>query len=384
MLWTLPFTLPLMTAVQEASARIGIVTGEGLAAIIRKRHGAPFVIACTVLLGIANTINVGADIAGMAAAARLLVPLPQAIIATGFALVILALEVFIGYDRYSSILKWLALALLAYPLVALIASVPWGSVLLSTVIPHPTFDGGYVFILTAVLGTTISPYLFFWEAAQEVEDVEKLKQHGHPFSKAGLARKMRVDNAAGMIVSNVIAWFLIVVAAAVLNAHGVKNVASAADAAKAIEPLVKSFPHAGLIASGIFALGIIGLGALAVPVLAGAASYAFAEAFGWNRGLDRSVGEAPRFYAVIAIAIVVGLVITFTGVDPIRLLVWSAVINGIVAAPLVVVVGLIAADRRLMGRHRSRRLSNVLIGIAAIAMALCAVATVVGLFLSPH
>ncbi len=162
MLWTLSFTLPLMTAVQEASARIGIVTGEGLAAIIRKRYGAPFVVACAVLLGIANTINVGADIAGMAAAARLLVPVPQAIIATAFALVILALEVFIGYDRYSSILKWLALALLAYPLVALIASVPWGSVAVSTIIPRPTFSGAYVFMLTAVLGTTISPYLLFW------------------------------------------------------------------------------------------------------------------------------------------------------------------------------------------------------------------------------
>jgi len=264
--------------------------------------------------------------------------------------------------------------------VALIASVPWGSVLLSTLIPRPTFSGGYVFMLTAVLGTTISPYLFFWEASQEVEDVEQLKQRRRRFSKAGLARRMRVDNAAGMIVSNVIAWFLIVVAAAVLNAHGVKNVASAADAARAIEPLVRSFPHAGLIASGIFALGVIGLGALAVPVLAGAASYAFAEAFGWNRGLDRSVGEAPRFYAVIAIAIAIGLAITFTGVDPIRLLVWSAVINGIVAAPLVVVVGLIAADRRLMGRHRSRRLSNALIGVTAVAMSLCAIATVLGLF----
>jgi Mn2+/Fe2+ NRAMP family transporter len=383
MLWTLPFALPLMTAVQEASARIGIVTGEGLAAIIRRRHGAPFVIACAVLLGIANTINVGADIAGMAAAARLLVPVPQAIIATAFALAILGLEVFIGYDRYSSILKWLALALLAYPLVALIASVPWGSVLISTLIPHPSFDGGYVFMLTAVLGTTISPYLFFWEASQEVEDVEQLKLRRRRFSKAGLARRMRVDNAAGMIVSNVIAWFLVVVAATVLNAHGVKNVASAADAAKAIEPLVKSFPHAGFIASAIFAAGVIGLGALAVPVLAGAASYAFAEAFGWNRGLDRSVGEAPRFYAVIAIAIAIGLAISFTGIDPIRLLVWSAVINGIVAAPLVIVVGLIAADRRLMGRHRSRALSNVLIGVTAVAMTLCAVATVIGLFIAP-
>jgi Mn2+/Fe2+ NRAMP family transporter len=320
----------------------------------------------------------------MAAAARLIVPVPAWVLATAFAAVILALEVFVGYDRYAAILKWLALAMLAYPLVAIIASVRWGTALVSTIVPHVRLDGGFIFVLTAVLGTTISPYLFFWEASQEVEDIEQLKHRRRRFSKVGLARKMRVDNAAGMVMSNLIAWFLIVVAATVLNAHGVTNIATAADAAKALQPLVKSFPHAGLIASAIFATGIIGLGALAVPVLAGAASYAFAEAFGWRKGLDRSVNEAPRFYAVIAVAIALGLAITFTGLDPIRLLVWSAVINGIVAVPMIVVVGRVAADRAVMGRHRSRRLSNVLIGITAVAMAFCAVATVLGIFLTPR
>jgi Mn2+/Fe2+ NRAMP family transporter len=380
MLWTLAFTLPVMTAVQEASARIGLVTGQGLAAIIRKRYGAPFVIGCAVLLGIANTINVGADLAGMAAAARLVVPAaPQWITGAVFAMVILALEVFMGYDRYSSILKWLAGAMLAYPIVALISSVHWDTVLTSTIIPRPRLDANYLFILTAVLGTTISPYLFFWESSQEVEDVQHLRKSRRRISKRGLARKMRVDNAAGMIMSNVIAWFVMVVAATVLNAHGVTNVSSAADVAKALEPLVKSFPHAGFIAGAIFAVGIIGLGALAVPVLAGAASYAFAEAFGWNRGLDRSIGEAPRFYAVIAIAIAIGLAITLAGINPIRLLVWSAVINGIVAAPMVIVVGRIAADRGLMGQHKSGKLSNVLVSLTAVAMGLCAVATIAGL-----
>ncbi len=383
MLWTLPFTLPLMTAVQEACARIGIVTGEGLAALMRKRYGAKLVVPAAVLLGVANTINVGADIAGMAAAARLLVPLPPALMATAFALVILALEVFIGYDRYSSILKWLALALLAYPLVALLAEVPWRTVLVSTVVPHFKLDGGFVFMLTAVLGTTISPYLFFWQASQEVEDVEHLQQRRRRFSKARLTRRMRVDNATGMVLSNVIAWFLIVVAAAVLNAHGVSNIGTAADAAKALAPLVHSFPHAGLIASAIFATGVIGLGALAVPVLAGSASYAFSEAFDWRRGLDQKLEEAPRFYAVIAVAIVLGLAISFTSINPIRLLVWSAVINGIAAAPLVVVVGRIAADKKVMGQHRSGRASNVLVGITAVGMGICAVATVLGLFLTP-
>jgi Mn2+/Fe2+ NRAMP family transporter len=214
--------------------------------------------------------------------------------------------------------------------------------------------------------------------------VTQLKQRRRRISKVGLARRMRVDNAAGMVLSNVIAWFLIVVAAAVLNTYGVTNIGSAADAAKALAPLVKSFPHAGFIASAIFAAGIIGLGALAVPVLAGAASYAFSEAFGWRHGLDRSIGEAPRFYAVIAAAILIGLLITFTGLDPIRLLVWSAVINGIVAAPMVIIVGRIAADRGVMGRHRSGRLSNVLIGATGVAMGFCAVATLLGLFFTPR
>jgi len=380
MLWALSFTLPMMTAVQEASARIGLVTGEGLAAIIRKRYGAAFVIGCAVLLGIANTINVGADIAGMAAAARLIVPVvPQWIAGAVFAMVILGLEVWVGYDRYSSMLKWLAVAMLAYPIVALISSVHWGTVVTSTIIPHPRLDWSYVFILTAVLGTTISPYLFFWEASQEVEDVEHIRQRRRLVSKRRLTRKMRVDNAAGMIMSNLIAWFVMIVAAAVLNAHGITNVNSAADVAKALEPLVKSFPDAGFIAGAIFAVGIIGLGALAVPVLAGAASYAFSEAFGWNRGLDRSVREAPAFYAVIAVAIVIGLAITLTGINPIQLLVWSAVINGIVAAPLVIVVGRIASDRGLMGQHRSGKVSNVLVSLTAVAMGLCALATIVGL-----
>ena len=376
------FTLPLMTAVQEASARIGLATGTGLAAVIRKRHGAWVVISVSLMLGIANTINVGADIAGMAAAARLLIPAaPQALVATAFALVILCLEVFIGYARYSSILKWLAIALLAYPLVALIAHVPWGQVLVATVVPHVTLDASFLFVLTAVLGTTISPYLFFWEASQEVEEATAQRRRGR-WNRAGQARRMRIDNAAGMVTSNVIAWFLIVVAGTVLHAHGVTTVRTAADAARALEPLVSSFPGAGFIASAIFAIGIIGLGALAVPVLAGAASYAFSEAFGWREGLDRKLRDAPGFYAVIAVSILLGLVIAFTGLDPVRLLVWSAVINGIVAVPMIVIVGRIAADRRVMGRQSSGRVSNALIAVTALVMGAAAIATIAGLILT--
>jgi Mn2+/Fe2+ NRAMP family transporter len=257
-------------------------------------------------------------------------------------------------------------------------------VLQATVLPHITFNGGYVFVLTAVLGTTISPYLFFWESSQEVEEVQKsTTASGQRRTKKELTRRMRVDNAVGMVISNVIAWFLIVVSATVLNAHGITNIGSAADAARALEPLVKGFPHAGLVASGIFAVGIIGLGAIAVPVLAGSASYAFSEAFGWRRGLDRSLREAPAFYGVIAIAFAGGLAIVFTGLDPVRLLVWSAVINGIVAAPMIWIVARLAGNQEVMGKHRSGRTSKVLVAITGVAMGACALATIAGL-LSGH
>lgn len=372
-------TLPLMVAVQEASARIGVVTGRGIASAIRRRYGVRVVVVLALLLGVANTINVAADIAAMAAALRLLVPVPQLVAATGFALAILGAEIFIGYVRYAAVLKWLALSLLTYPLVAAIAHVPWGTVLTSTVVPHIELSAGFVFLLTAILGTTISPYLFFWEAAQEVEEVKELRQSGRRWTRRDLARRMRVDNAFGMVVSNVITWFILVVAAAVLHAHGVTNVRSAADAARAVGPLVGSFPHAGAIAGGIFAVGIIGVGALAVPVLAGSASYAFADAFGWRAGLSRSVREAPWFYAVLVAAVLLGLAIDFTGLDPIGLLVWAAVINGFVSVPLIFVINTIASDQKLMGAHRSGRLSRAVMWFTGTLMAVSALATVAGL-----
>ena len=372
-------TLPLMIAIQEASARIGLVTGHGIATVVKKRYGARVVIVLALLLAVANTINVAADIAAMAAGLRLLLPVPQFAAAAAFALAILAAEVFIGYERYAAILKWLGLSLLTYVAVAFIAHVQWGTVAIATLVPHITLNGGFVFLLTALLGTTISPYLFFWEAAQEVEEVRKLKKKQRRWTRRQIARRMRIDNAFGMIMSNVISWFVLVVAAAVLHAHGVNNIQTAADAARALEPLVSSFPHAGMIAGGIFALGIIGLGALAVPVLAGSASYAFADAFGWRAGLSRSIREAPGFYAVLALAVLIGLAIDFTGLDPIGLLVWSAVINGFVAVPLIFVIGRIAADRKLMGAHSSGRLSRILVPVTGVLMAISAVATVVGL-----
>jgi NRAMP (natural resistance-associated macrophage protein)-like metal ion transporter len=381
LLWTTTLTLPLMIAIQEACARIGLVTGTGIAGIIRKRYGKRVVVTVALFLAVANTINIAADVAAMAAALRLLVPVPQALAAAAFAIGVLLVEVFVGYKRYSSILKWLALSLLTYPMVAVISKVPWGTVLTATVVPHLSLDAGFIFLLTAILGTTISPYLFFWEAAQEVEEAAEIKQkRGARWSRRRVARRMRVDNAFGMIVSNVIGWFILVVSATVLHQQGVKQIHTAADAARAIEPLVNGFPHAGTIAGGIFALGVIGLGALAVPVLAGSASYAFADAFGWRAGLSRSMREAPGFYAVIALAVLIGLAIDFTGLDTISLLVWAAVINGVVAVPLIFIVGRIASDKKLMGEHSSGRLSRVIVPVTGALMGVSAIGTIVGLF----
>ena len=380
LLWTTTLTLPLMIAIQEACARIGLVTGTGIAGIIRDRYGRRIVVTVALFLALANTINIAADVAAMAAALRLLVPVPQVVAAAVFAIAVLLVEVFVGYARYASILKWLALSLLAYPMVAVISKVPWGTVLSATVIPHLSFDSGFIFLLTAILGTTISPYLFFWEAAQEVEEVKEIKRkRGARWSRRRVARRMRVDNAFGMIVSNLIGWFILVVSATVLHQQGVTQIRTASDAARAIEPLVSGFPHAGTIAGGIFAIGIIGLGALAVPVLAGSASYAFADAFGWRAGLSRNLREAPGFYAVIALAVLIGLAIDFTGLDTISLLVWAAVINGVVAVPVIFIVGRIAADRRLMGEHASGRLSRVVVPVTGVLMGVSAIATVFGL-----
>jgi NRAMP (natural resistance-associated macrophage protein)-like metal ion transporter len=380
LLWTNLFTLPLMVAVQEASARIGVVTGKGIAAIVRRRYGPRLVVAVALLLAIANTINVAADVAAMAAALRLLVPVPEVIAATAFALGVLALEVFVGYARYASILKWLALSLLAYPAVAAISNVPWGTALAATVVPHVSLDVGFVFLLTAILGTTISPYLFFWEAAQEVEEIGELKRTWpRRWSRRGVARRMRIDNAFGMTISNLISWFILVVSATVLHRQGVSQIRTAADAARALEPLVGSFPHAGTIAGGIFALGIIGLGALAVPVLAGSASYAFADAFAWREGLSRAIRDAPGFYSVLALAVLLGLTIDFLGLDPIGLLVWTAVINGFVAVPMIFIIGSIAADPGVMGDQASGWLSRIAVAATGVLMALSAVTTVAGL-----
>ena len=370
-LWTLTLCLPLMMAVQEAAARIGRVTGQGLAQVTARRFPRPVLVAVVALVVVANTINIAADIAAVGAALQLLVPLPIAVLSVVFTLIVTLLQVFIGYHEYAKGLKLLALALLAYVATALMVAEPWGEILQATFVPRLQFDTAYLYVIVGILGTTISPYMFFWQAAEEVEERDYA-------DKMHLARRtmgqLRTDNAVGMGVSQLGSWFMMVTTATVLHANGVTNIATAADAARALEPLVHTFPHAGTWAKAIFALGVIGMGMLGIPVLAGSASYAVAEAAGWRKGLERKPAEAKGFYAVIVVSIALGLGITLAGIDPMKSLVFAAVLNGVVAVPLVLLIARIARDPQVMGRDASGRLSRTMLAAAFVVMAVSALA----------
>lgn len=383
-LWTALYMLPFMTAVQEACARIGLVTGKGIAAVV-KEHYSPRVLRFVVgLVVAANTINIGADIGAMAAAAQLIFPLPFIALTLLFTTTILLLEIFTSYRIYSRLLKWLALALLAYPVTVFIIDQPWATVLKATVIPHIEFNFAFLFIITGVFGTTITPYMFFWEASQEVEEERK-----NGFIKDGKLsigwpqiHSMRKDNAIGMVISEFTTWCILLVAATVLHENGVHDIKNAADAAKALEPLVHSFPNSGYLAKLIFSVGIIGLGLLAVPILSGSAAYAVAEAFNWKASLDFKLNKAQGFYTIIIISTMVGLTLNFIGIDPVKALIYTAVMNGIAAVPLLFLIIKIATNDRIMGEYKSGWLSKALLwttflimGAAAMLLAFSPAAT---------
>jgi len=370
-LWVILFTLPLMTAIQEACARIGLVTGKGVVAVVKQHYGMPVTSVVVVLVIVANTINIGADIGAMAAAVELVYPVNFAVVTLGFTAFILILEIFTSYAVYARILKWLTLFLLSYVATVFIVQQPWLTILLATFVPHVQFSFSFLFIITGVIGTTISPYMFFWEANQEVEEEREhglLRETSRPEIHWNNIRRMRLDNFAGMLSSNVVSWCIIVTTATVLNRNGVTNITTPADAAKALEPLVHTFANAGYVAKFIFSAGVIGLGLLAVPVLSGSASYAVAEALNWNASLSQKLTRAHGFYGVITIATLIGLMINFVGIDPIRALIISAVINGVVAVPLILVIAGIANNPSIMGEYKSGRLSNVLVWVTFICM----------------
>jgi NRAMP (natural resistance-associated macrophage protein)-like metal ion transporter len=348
MLWTMLFSYPLMASIQEISARIGRVTGAGIAANIRRHYPRPVLYGIVLLLLIANIFNLGADIGAMGAAAKLLLPGPVWIYITVLGLLSLTLQILVPYTAYVRYLKWLTLALFAYVATAIAVGEPKWQALRATLWPSVSLSGAYFTALVAVLGTTISPYLFFWQASQEVEEVT-VHAAQHPLKQApgqALAqfRRIKFDTYLGMAVSNIIAFFIILTAAATLHAHGIVNIQTADQAARALEPL------AGKFAFLLFALGIIGTGLLAVPVLAGSAAYGMSETFLWTASLEKKPLQAVKFYGTIGVATVIGLLLNFIHLDPIKALFWSAVLNGVVAVPVMTLMMIVTRNAKVMGQ----------------------------------
>ncbi len=350
MLWTMLFSYPLMAGIQEISAWIGRVTGMGIAANVRRYYSVWMLYPVVVLMLIANVANLGADIGAMGSALKLLVNGSSLIYAVGFGIASVIAEVFIPYHRYAQILKWSTLVLLVYVATAFVVHVPWQHAIIATVIPQIRVSKDYMTALTAVFGTTISPYLFFWQASQEVEEQEAapdqkaLKEA--PEQEASQLKPMRTDTYIGMGISNAIAFFIILDAAATLHLHGVTNIQSATQAAEALRPL------AGELCFLLFSVGIIGTGLLAVPVLAGSAAYALAEALKWQTGLEQPLNKAWGFYGIITVATLVGVALNFTSIDPIKALFWSAVINGVVAVPVMFIMMLMTTNPKVTGTLR--------------------------------
>jgi NRAMP (natural resistance-associated macrophage protein)-like metal ion transporter len=364
-LWLALFQLPLMMAIQEMCARIGLVTGSGLTSIMKKRYSKKAVYPIISLLLVANTINIGADIGAMSASVKLVLPqLPIVIVTILFTALVVCAEIFIPYRKYVTILKYLTLSLLAYVITAFVVGGNWNEILVSTIIPHVEFTPSFVMLFVAIFGTTISPYLFFWQTSEEAEEdvaKNKIKEigEGTPAIQKKEISLMRKDVAVGMGLSQAIMWFIIITTAGTLHVHGLTDVSTADEAAQALEPLVKTFPHAGELSKSIFALGIIGTGLLAIPVLAGSSAYALSEEFGWKEGLSKKFKQAKGFYLIIAASTIVGLWVNFADVDPIKALIYAAVINGIIAVPLLVAIMKIGNDTKILGTRTNGKISNI-------------------------
>ena len=380
LLWLAPFTFPLMAIIQEMCARIGLVTGRGLAANIRAYYPKRVLYLCTALLFFANTLNIGADLGAMAKGVQLLFPkFGFMSLVFGFALFSLALQIFTTYEKYAKYLKWLALILLSYIFATLsIRNLDWSQLFTNSLIPSITFSKEQIFLITAVLGTTISPYLFFWQTSQEVEEqilggrtTLKLRQVETTPSEV---KNMRLDVWSGMFLSNLVMFFIIAACGATLFTHGITNITSAADAASALQPF------AGNQAYLLFALGIIGTGLLAVPVLAGSASYALSECFGWRFGLYRKLKEANAFYGVIILSTGIGFAINYLGLDPIKTLIYSAVLNGLIAPIILILIVKMSSDKKIMGNWVNNKVVASLGWLITTIMIVAGTATIISLF----
>lgn len=369
--WTLLFSYPLMCAIQQISAQLGRVTGRGIAGNLRLFMPRWLLCSIVFLLIVANIINLGADLGAMAAAVKLLIPVPMPLGVIGFGLITILLETFVRYSRYVSVLKWLTLSLFAYVATVFIVGVPWPHAIIQIIWPHLQFTGAYLTVVVAVLGTTISPYLFFWQAGEEVE-AEKENPAAQPLKSAPVQapaelQRIRWDTYLGMGLSNIVALTIVITTAATLNAHGQTNIATSSQAALALRPI------AGQFAFVVFALGIIGTGLLTVPVLAGSAAYALGEALGWPVGLALKADRAKAFYGTIAVAVILGALLNFSPLDPIKALFWSAVVNGVVAVPVMVMIMVLASRRIVMGDFSLRPLLKTVGWISTIVMFLAAV-----------
>jgi len=401
--WLALFTYPLMAVVQEMCARIGLVTSRGLAANIRLHFPPWMLYGLTVLLFVANVFNIGADLGAMAEAGRLIVPqIPfyiWVIVFTGFSLF---LQIFTSYKSYAKYLKWLALILFSYVIAGFLIDINWREVAWVTLVPHMDFSKDSIILIAAILGTTISPYLFFWQTSQEVEErilhgqvieghievIKTMSEEGAVIATEAVTDKevvplpvitevsevelkdMRIDVWSGMFISNLVMFFIIVVCSAMLHANGITTIQTAADAANALRPLAGHFAYL------LFAIGIIGTGLLAVPILAGSTSYAIAESFKWTSGLHYKLREAYAFYAVIIASMLIGLGINFIGLDPIKALIYSAVVNCLVAPLVLVLIVLISANKEVMGKHANSKLTNMFGWLVTVFMCIVAIATI--------
>ena len=371
-LWTLLLTYPLMVGIQMISARIGCVTGQGLAANLLRVFPRWVTLALVALLLAANIINIAADLTAMADAVQLVVGGPRHVYAVAFGMACLLLQVFIPYERYVRVLKWLTLTLFAYVGTVFASDVPWGEVAHGTLVPKFEMSQSYLLLIVAIFGTTISPYLFFWQAAQEVEEL-KMRGGSAPLCQVPEKaqhhlRRIKIDTSLGMAFSQLIAFFIMVTTAVTLYTHGVHDIQTSAQAAEALRPIGGEFTFL------LFAAGIIGTGLLAVPVLAGSAAYAVAETFNWSSSLGLELKAAKGFYAIIAFATLFGVLFDFSAIDPVKALLWSAAINGIVAVPLMIAMMHMATQRKIMGQFMISVRLKWLGWLATTAMAIAALA----------
>jgi NRAMP (natural resistance-associated macrophage protein)-like metal ion transporter len=379
LIWLSLFSFPLMVVVQEMCARIGLATGVGLAANIRKYYSKKILYLCTALLLFANVFNIGADLGAMAKGTELIFPaISFTFLVFLLAMLSLFLQIFVSYKKYAKYLKYLTFILFAYIISAFCVKMNWGEVLRNTVIPSFHFSKNIIILICAALGTTISPYLFFWQSSQEVEEQilhgEKTEEMRRASTSLRDIKLMRIDVWSGMLVSNLVMFFIIAACAATLFANGITNIATASDAAIALRPF------AGNFAFTLFALGILGTGLLAIPVLAGSASYAISESFGWKTGLYRKLKQGTSFYGIIIIAMILGIILNFIGLDPIKALIYSAVLNGIISPFMIFFIIHLSGNEDVMGNFKNKKIGNFFGWLAFILISLVGIGAIVSLF----